>query len=310
MSLSAVRISVIICTRNRPEDVAICLPTILACLRDDWEVLLVDQSDNFKTREIVDRLAMMQPALRYLMTETVGKSRALDIGIAHTKGDLLAFTDDDCEAPLDWLERIVAEFDVSPGADVLFGPVLPSPALSDMQNICVPAWSFPDARDLLPGEVCGMGANMALRRSVLSRLPAGFLFDPALGPGTPFPAGEEGDFVYRLRRAGARAVLRPSLQLFHRAWRTPDRWQAILYGYGVGDAAFFAKHARCGDLWAVRHLAERLLCTLTRAGAKAALRRPNNDAVLFRGLCRGLALSLRLGVDASTRLYRPAEAKQ
>ncbi len=297
-------ISVVICTRNRPEDVALCLPTVLACLRDDWEVVLVDQSDSADTRAVAELLAQSCPALRYLPTETVGKSRALDFGIGMASGELLAFTDDDCDAPPDWLEKIAAEFAAAPSAEVLFGPVLPSPAIPDLANVCVPAWSFPDARDLRPGEVCGMGANMALRRSVLARLPAGPLFDPAMGPGAPFPAGEEGDFVYRLQRCGAIASLRPSLTLWHRAWRSKDRWQSILYGYGLGEAAFFAKHARCGDRSAAGQLLTRLTYSAARAGAKTVLRRPNDDRSFLRGFCRGLALSLRVPVDRQTRLYQ------
>ena len=303
------KISVIVCTRNRPGDVAQCLPTVLAALRDDWEVLLVDQSDGTETQAVAVRLAAVCPALRYLPTKTRGKSYALNLGIAETDWPLLAFTDDDCDAPPDWLEKIAAEFAAGPGIDVVFGPVLPSPLIPNLAGVCVPAWAFSESRDLHPGEVCGMGANMALRRTALSLLPRGALFDPAMGPGGPFPAGEEGDFVYRLRRAGARAALRPALGLCHRAWRTPDHWASVLHQYGVGEAAFFAKHARCGDVWAMRRLMATLLHLTARAGAKAALRRPNNDAALLRGLCRGFAASLRLGVDPRTRLYRAAEAK-
>lgn len=298
-------LSVVICTRNRPQDVAVCLPTVLACLRDDWEVILVDQSDGDETRAAALALAADCPGLVYMPTRTVGKSRALNLGIGRAQGDLLAFTDDDCEAPSGWLEAIIAEFEASPTADVLFGPVLPSPSIPDALNVCVPSWSFPHERDLLPGEICGMGANMALRRTVLSRLPDGPLFDTALGPGAPFPAGEEGDFVYRLRRAGARAVLRPSLQLYHRAYRSQERWQSVLHDYGAGDAAFFAKHARCGDGWALRTLIWRLAHAGIRAFGKAVLRRrPNNDAALLNGLRKGLIQSLRLTPDPRTRLYR------
>jgi len=304
------KISVIICTRNRPGDVSQCLPTVLAALRDDWEVLLVDQSDGTETQAVAARLSAACPALRYLPTKTRGKSHALNLALAETDGPLLAFTDDDCDAPPDWLEKIAAEFAAEPNIDVLFGQVLPSPAIPDLDSVCVPAWAFSDSRDLRLGEVCGMGANMALRRTALLLLPRGLVFDPAMGPGGPFPAGEEGDFVYRLRRAGARAALRPALTLWHRAWRTPDHWASVLQQYGVGEAAFFAKHARCGDAWAVRRLLAALLHLAARAGAKAALRRPNNDAALLGGLCRGFAASLRVGVDPRTRLYRAAEAER
>ena len=300
------KISVVVCTRNRPGDVSQCLPTVLAALRDDWDVLLVDQSDGTETQAVAARLAAACPALRYLPTKTRGKSHALNLGIAETDGPLLAFTDDDCDAPPDWLEKIAAE----PNIDVLSGPVLSPPVIPDLAGVCVPAWAFSDSRDLRPGEVCGMGADMALRRTAPSFLPCGLLFDPAMGPGGPFPAGEEGDFVYWPRRAGARAALRPALTLWHRAWRTPDHWASVLQQYGVGEAAFFAKHARCDDAWAVRHLLAALLHLAALAGAKAALRRPNNDAALLGGLRRGFAASLRVGVDPRTRLYRAAEAER
>ncbi len=305
------KLSVLICTRNRPQDVKVCLPTVLACLQEDWEVVLVDQSDNDETRAVVQSLGWKNPPLVYLPTQTVGKSRALNLGLAHVQGEILAFTDDDCEAPSDWLIRILEEFEQSPGADILFGPVLPSPSIPDLHKVCVPAWTFGEARDLRPNELCGMGANMALRRDVLSRLPGAVRFDPALGPGALFPAGEEGDFVYRLRRQGARAALRPSLRLYHRAFRMPDHWGTVLRGYGIGDAAFLVKHARCGDFWAIRNLAERALPAATRAFAKWLLRRrPNSDAAFFRGLWQGLASSLRLRVDPQTRLYRLAPEEQ
>ncbi len=281
-----------------------CLPTVLACLRDDWEVVIVDQSENDATGAIVRRLTQDFPSLVYVPTKTVGKSNALNLGLACVRGEILALTDDDCEAPPEWLDTIVAEFDAAPAVDILFGPVLPSPALANIPNVAVPSWSFAEARDLHPGELCGMGANMALRRAVLSRLPGGIYYDPLLGPGTPFPAGEEGDFVYRLRRQGARAALRPSLRLYHRAYRSLDHWQTVLRGYGTGDGAFLGKHARCGDFWAVRNLAERAIPYSMRGFAKWLLRRQsNNEAAFMRGLWQGLAAGGRLKVDRQTRLY-------
>jgi glycosyltransferase involved in cell wall biosynthesis len=304
------KISVLICTRNRPQDVAVCLPTVLACLRDDWDVLVVDQSNNDETGAVVRSLAAHCPTLRYLPTSTVGKSLALDIAIRQAEGEILAFTDDDCEAPPEWLDMILTEFERSPESDILFGPVLPSPAIADIPSICVPSWSFDEARDLLPGEVCGMGANMALRRSVLSRLPEGSFFDPVLGPGAAFPAGEEGDFVYRLRRMGACAALRPSLRLYHRAYRTMDRWQEVLQSYGVGDAAFYAKHARCGDGWALRTCVSRFGGSAIRAFAKSLLgRKPNSDLSYLRGFWKGLRQSASLPINRLTRFYEPAKAQ-
>ncbi len=301
------KMSVVICTRNRPQDIQTCLPTVLACPFPNAEVILVDQSTDNQTREIVQTLQQEWPHLIYVPTDTVGKSVALGIGMARAQGDILAFTDDDCEVPDCWLVRIASEFTRSRHIDILFGPVLPSPSIPNLDQVCVPAWSFPAPRELKKGEVCGMGANMALRRSALDGL-QGAWFDPLLGPGAPFPAGEEGDFVYRLRAAGARAALRPAITVWHRAFRLPDHWQTVLQGYGAGDGAFHAKHARCGDGWAWRAIAHCLARHGARAAGKLLLRRtPNSDLSTLRGYWRGLTGSLHYPLDKKTRLYTLAQ---
>ena len=180
-------ISVVICTRNRPQDIATCLPTVLGCDYPRFEVILVDQSTDDATARQVPAFQARFPALTYLPTATVGKTIALDLGVAAAQGELLAFTDDDCDVTEDWLRKIHGSFSADARADILFGPVLPSPALNGVVDACVPSWSFPTARYLRRNEVCGMGANMALRRRILASLPGPRLFDPILGPGAPFP---------------------------------------------------------------------------------------------------------------------------
>ena len=300
---------VIICTRNRPGDVALCLPSVLSAAQSAGaNVLLIDQSTNTLTGQAVQQLGAAS-LLEYVPTNTVGKSIALNLALgraAQSDADLLAFTDDDCDVPADWLLKYEAAFAADATVGVLFGPVAPSPAIADVENVCVPSWIFTEARDLLPGEVCGMGANMALRRSVLSKLQDGPYFDPLLGPGAPFPAGEEGDFVYRLRRAGARAALRPEIGVEHRAFRLPQHWQDVLGDYGRGDGAFYGKHARCGDAAAAHTLRSRLWQQTARGLAKRLLGRPHPDELSYvRGLRRGLRESRLLTIDPATRLYRP-----
>jgi hypothetical protein len=45
------------------------------------------------------------------------------VGIADSEAPLVAFTDDDCRVPADWLGRIVAHFSAEPETAVLFGRV-------------------------------------------------------------------------------------------------------------------------------------------------------------------------------------------
>ena len=51
-----VNISVIIATRNRPKDIELCIRSIVENSLVNYEVVVVDQSTNFKTRDFVKGL--------------------------------------------------------------------------------------------------------------------------------------------------------------------------------------------------------------------------------------------------------------
>src|SRR6478609_4964056 len=104
-------LSVVICTRNRPDLIGNAVSSVLAQSYADYDVLVVDQSTDDRTGHIVRRLAASPPPLRYLHTEKAGLSRAYNIGIRETSGEIIAFTDDDCIAPADWLDRIYGAFE-------------------------------------------------------------------------------------------------------------------------------------------------------------------------------------------------------
>ena len=50
-------VSAIICTRDRADDLARCLPTVLANDYPDFEVIVVDQSSTDATQRVVEALA-------------------------------------------------------------------------------------------------------------------------------------------------------------------------------------------------------------------------------------------------------------
>src|SRR2546429_475015 len=106
-------VSAIICTRNRPDLIGAAVASVSANTYPDFELLVVDQSTDERTGHIVRALAASHPNLRYMHTEIAGLSRAYNIGIRETTSEILAFTDDDCVAPADWIESIVSVF----GAD-------------------------------------------------------------------------------------------------------------------------------------------------------------------------------------------------
>jgi glycosyltransferase involved in cell wall biosynthesis len=106
-------VSVIIPTMNG----AARLPALFAALeaqtlgRDQFEVLVVDDGSTDDTAAVVEASAiarLVQPP------HNIGQGAATNLGIAHARGERIAFTDDDTVPAPDWLERGIAALDASP----------------------------------------------------------------------------------------------------------------------------------------------------------------------------------------------------
>jgi glycosyltransferase involved in cell wall biosynthesis len=104
------RISAVICTRNRGADARAAVESVLTNNHPAFRLIVVDQSTNDETeRSLADLVAAGR--IDYVRTTTVGLSRARNIGLRHARTRVVAFTDDDCETPDDWLQAIQTIFD-------------------------------------------------------------------------------------------------------------------------------------------------------------------------------------------------------
>lgn len=300
-------VSSVICTRNRPDLIGTAVSSVLANTYPDFDLLVVDQSTDGRTGDIVRALQAEHPNLRYLHTEKAGLSRAYNIGIRETTGEILAFTDDDCVAPTDWISNVVTAFQAETDAELMYGQVLLPTSLADRPDD-VPTLSIPEAwrqnRRVAPFQVYGMGANFAARRSLFNRIG---LFDEILGGGGPLKSSQDFDLQYRAYIAGVTTTYRPEVKLDHYGLRTLEQWPATHVAYGTGDGAFYTKHARCGDLYALRLLVTLLL----RLGFREALyqlriRRTFSRGLYLKGFLAGVRASFGFRVDRARRLYLAA----
>src|SRR5437016_4807888 len=107
-----VRITVVVCTYNRCESLVGTL-TSLGCQKlpesVEWEVVVVDNNSNDRTRQVVQEFQRSNPErFRYGFEPRPGKSIALNTGIREARGEVIAFTDDDVTMQTTWLNNLTA----------------------------------------------------------------------------------------------------------------------------------------------------------------------------------------------------------
>jgi len=295
-------ISVVVGTRNRPGDILECVRCIAGNSAHYRELVVVDQSDGDEAERA---LGAVPPAakLRCLRTSTRGVSQAKNIGISVCSGSLIAFTDDDCRVPPDWVESVVDVFAREADTDMIFGRV----TVPDVQGGVAFGASFEPHRRHLHGAMpnvraaWGIGANMAARRAILDRVG---VFDPLLGPGSKFKAGEEVDLAIRVLAAGGRIANTPEVTVHHLGVRRGDEASQLMRGYLFATGAVYTKHLRLGTRGSIRLLTETVWMHVENT-ARNVFRgtRPTGLGQLI-ALGQGTFASLRCQLDSDRGVYR------
>ena len=310
------KVSVVICTRNRPDTVGQALDSVAECDYPTFDVHVMDQSTDELTKKIVEDTAARfahKLKINYHHLEKAGLSRAYNLGIAASDGEIVACTDDDVVVPTDWVAQVAKAFQADPEAALLYGQVLIPESLKEAarNGVIVPNLPIPKYERMIKGgtrfRVFGMGANYALRRSALAKVGP---FDEALGGGGPLRSSQDFDFAYRVYRAGYAVILVPDVKVDHYGSRTGDQWPGTMKAYGVGDGAFYSKHIRCGDPLAMMLFGKVLVLAGARYAKTALLERKLRDDDYTVNLFVGIKDASKFAIDPKHRLYREtAKAK-
>jgi glycosyltransferase involved in cell wall biosynthesis len=220
-----VNITVILCTYNRCHSLAKALDSVAAqTLREsvEWEVLVMDNNSRDQTREVVEGFCRRYPGrFRYLFEPQPGKSCALNSGIRHARGNILAFTDDDVVAEPAWLQNLTSPLIEGEWAGV-GGRVLPA------QSFSPPRWlalegpyslghvlyaHFDQGADACELTEAPFGANMAFRKDMFEKY-GDFRTDMGPAPGSAIRY-EDVEFSHRLIGADERLRYEPSAIVYH-----------------------------------------------------------------------------------------------
>ena len=118
-------LTVAISTRDRPNALRRCLTALLSGGVLPAEIVIVDQSRDGRTRQIVEEYQTGPVSIRYIAHAGSGLGTSQNIAIGHAKCPVVAVTDDDCVPTAEWIATIERSFAGPDAVDVLTGRVLP-----------------------------------------------------------------------------------------------------------------------------------------------------------------------------------------
>jgi GT2 family glycosyltransferase len=240
----ALTCSVVVCTNNRPVELEKCLAGVFRQALLPMEVLVVDNAHDERALALSKKMGA-----RYCQEMNVGASQARNRGISESKGDIIAYLDDDACPDSDWLANLVRAFD-DPKVMAVGGRVLAPEGDPEAKKLCallkgpgslmepmVVDKSHPKWFEMTVFGGLGMNGNMAFRRVAFEHVSG---FDVRLG--LPGAAGEEQFAVFNLVDRGFKAAYAPGAVVTHPTSFTVEGLRARYFAacsYAISYIIFF-----------------------------------------------------------------------
>jgi len=247
-------ISIVVCSRDRTEELRHCLRSLEAIDYASCEVIVVD---NAPSDDSTERLLRREfPKMRYCCESKPGLDWARNRGVEAARGEIVAFTDDDVQVDPSWLQALARAFrrpEVSAVTGLVFPAELDTPAQAlfelaggfnrGYQRQFIHAGPGNPRRithHLGAGEY-GTGANMAFRRELFDQIMG---FDPALDVGTPAEGAGDLEFFFRVVEEGFLLVYDPTVLVWHRHRRDTESLYKQLATWSKGLHVFLEQAGR------------------------------------------------------------------
>jgi glycosyltransferase involved in cell wall biosynthesis len=231
-------VSMIICTRDRCQQLARCLQSVGSISFDlPWELIIVDNGSVDDTAAVVQEFKQsVSVPVSYIQEIRPGLGNGHNAGLRRARGDVVAFTDDDCYPARDFLSQLWAAFG-DPSVGYICGRVLLHDPGDSPIGIIESKVSriFPPRYFHHPSDI--MGANMAFRRRVLTDIGG---FDPTFGPGAMFNA-EDQDAAARASAKGWKGAYHPEVVVRHHHGRKASDIARLFRSYDIGRGALHMK---------------------------------------------------------------------
>jgi glycosyltransferase involved in cell wall biosynthesis len=199
------RISAVIVTYNRPEEVKKAVDSLANQSVKPFEIIIIDNGSNPSLSMKVDSSKLK--LIRF--DEEIGLSRARNYGIKVAKGEYIAFMDDDCIASKHWIEEI--QKGIKAGGEILGGPLRPRFRAKP------PKWW--NEKDL--GYLAGVGnsetraiwgGNMVFKKEVFRKIG---VFNPKIGRQKGKLLADEESCLIAKGKKSCKILFMPKAEVFH-----------------------------------------------------------------------------------------------
>lgn len=261
---------------------------------DLLEILIVDGMSDDGTRDIVGRMLAGRASARLLDNPQQIVPTALNIGLAHARGDVVVRIDGHAVAEPDYVSECVNVLEET-GADCVGGSIRTVSTTATAQAIAqamASPFGVGDARFRTTHDKAVWVDTLAFgayRRQVFERVGT---FDEEM------VRNQDDEFNYRLRAAGGRIRLDPRIRSTYYARSTLGSLWRQYYQYGYWKVRVFQKVPGSAQL---RHWVPPLFALYVVGGSLAALVRPGLRLAYLVGLLVYLVVNLAVSIRIAGR---------
>lgn len=277
-------VTVAVCTRDRTDDLALCLDSLDKLDYPALDVLVVDNAPLSDSTECL--VCKKYPHMRYVREPRPGLDWARNRAIVEARGEIIAFTDDDVVVDPGWIKALAVIFSENPEVMAVTGLIVPYELETEAQIFFEMRGGFgkrfkrawyrmnqgngkPTAALYGFSDMFGAGANMAFRRRLFEHIGH---FAPALDMGTATKGGGDMEMFFRVLKKGYTLVYEPGAVVRHCHRRNYAQLRKQMASWGTSFYAYVTLNAiaypderiafvRLG-LWFLRFQIQRLLNSL------------------------------------------------
>lgn len=225
------RLSVLICTYNRPALVAKALRGLLIDAQDIPDEVVVVNGGGEVVEAAIAPFERTPCPLVVIPTRNVSLAVSQNIGLPKCSGDLIALTDDDAIVAPEWARSIRAVMKEHPEAGAVGGPVItlfPQVRVARLAHFTT--FPEPSAGSYVRTVA---GVNICYRREVIEQVG---MIDEGL------VSSEEVDYNWRVLCAGWKIWWDPRIRVFHHDRRDLKPFLSQQFDYGRGFWQTRSKH--------------------------------------------------------------------